>query len=403
MNNKLTILFLIEKGKTNKQGKCPLKCRLTYKGERKPFAIGFFINPECWSNKTQEAVPANTENNFLNTQLSLIKTKINQAFLFLQVNNPDFDVNDLYNQYLGKSHQKDLGLIEVYDEYLRRIHKLVGKELKLVTYSKYKESKVHLVDYIYWKMKTKEIKLNALKSNFVNDYEYFLKTEKNFQTGTIYKAIQRFRKVVRYAVGNEYLSRDPFLLYKSLRPKKELIYLTNEELKSLEVYDFAQSKLGQIRDMFVFCCYTGLAFNEMIRLEQTHIAIGFDGCKWIKMTREKTNKEISIPLLPKAVEILEKLQFELRVLPSVSNQKFNSYLKEIALVVGIKKNLTHHIARKTFATTILLFNDVPMEVVSELLGHSKMSITQEYYGKVVQKKVSEHMVSLSKKLGNGGF
>lgn len=400
MSNKLTILFLIEKGKTNKQGKCPLKCRLTYKGERKPFAIGFFINPECWNNKIQEAVPTNEENNFLNTQLSLIKTKINQAFLFLQVNNPDFDINDLYNQYLGKSLQKNVGLIEVYDEYLKRIHKLIGKELKLVTYNKYKESKVHLVDFIYWKMKTKDIKLNALKANFIVDYEYFLKTEKNFQTGTIYKAIQRFRKVVRYAVGNDYLGKDPFMLYKSLRPKKELVYLTKEELKALEDYDFRQSRLEQVKDMFVFCCYTGLAFNEMVRLEDIHIIVGFDGNKWIKMTREKTNRDIAIPLLQISTTIIEKYYNNINqyVFPSISNQKFNSYLKEIADVVGINKNLTHHIARKTFATTVLLYNDVPMEIVSELLGHSKMSITQEHYGKVVQKKVSEHMAVLTTKL-----
>lgn len=400
MNNKLTILFLIEKGKTNKHGKCPLKCRLTYKGERKPFSTGLFINPDNWNNKIQEAVPPNEGNDFINTQLSLIKNKISQAFLFLQVNSPDFDVSDLYSQYKGVPLQKELGLIETYDEYLKRIHKLIDKEIKLVTYNKYKESKVHLVDFIYWKMKTKDIKLNALKANFIVDYEYFLKTEKNFQTGTVYKAIQRFRKVVRYAVGNDYLGKDPFMLYKSLRPKKELVYLTKEELKALEDYDFRQSRLEQVKDMFVFCCYTGLAFNEMARLEDIHIIIGFDGNKWIKMTREKTNRDISIPLLQISTTIIEKYYNNINqyVFPSISNQKFNSYLKEIADVVGIDKNLTHHIARKTFATTVLLYNDVPMEIVSELLGHSKMSITQEHYGKVVQKKVSEHMQNLTEKL-----
>lgn len=405
--NKLSILIQLQKAKLNKKGKCPIRCRLTYKKEKREFSTGHYIEESYWDRKMQEAKPPNEECDFINTQLSLIKTKINQAFLFLQVNNPDFDVNDLYNQYLGKSLRKDMGLIEVYDEYLKRIHKLIDKEIKLVTYNKYKESKVHLVDFIYWNMKAKDVKLNALKSNFVTDYEYFLKTEKNFQTGTIYKAIQRFRKVVRYSVGNDYLAKDPFLLYKSLRPKKELVYLTKKELRDLEDYDFAQSRLEQVRDMFVFCCYTGLAFKEMSSLCGSHIITGFDGNKWIQMKREKTSKEISIPLLPKALDLLEKLSQRQEetidwLLPSISNQKFNSFLKEIAVVVGIKKNLTHHLARKTFATTVLLYNDVPMEIVSELLGHSKMSITQEHYGKVVQKKVSEHVNNLAQKLNSKG-
>ncbi|RYJ43272.1 site-specific integrase [Flavobacterium beibuense] len=404
-NNKIALSFLLQKAKVNRKGKCPIKCRIIYKKEKKEFAIGYSIEEPYWDSKMQEGISPSEDFEFINTQLSLIKTKINQAFLFLQVNNPDFDVNDLYNQYLGKSLRKDMGLIEVYDEYLNRIHKLIDKEIKLVTYNKYKESKVHLVDFIYWNMKTKDVKLNALKSNFVTDYEYFLKTEKNFQTGTIYKAIQRFRKVVRYAVGNDYLAKDPFMLYKSLRPKKELVYLTNKELRDLEDYDFAQSRLEQVRDMFVFCCYTGLAFKEMSNLRQQNIISGFDGNKWISMKREKTNKEISIPLLPNALKLLDKLSQTKEsdmdwLLPSISNQKFNSYLKEIAAVVGITKNLTHHLARKTFATTVLLYNDVPMEIVSELLGHSKMSITQEHYGKVVQKKVSEHMQNLTKRLSS---
>jgi integrase/recombinase XerD len=142
--------------------------------------------------------------------------------------------------------------------------------------------------------------------------------------------------------------------------------------------------------MFIFCCYTGLAYNEMSELKTSHIITGFDGNDWIQMKRKKTNHQISIPLLPMSKLIIDKY-FEsnkLEVLPKISNQKFNSYLKEIADIVGISKNLTHHLARRTFATTVLLYNDVPMEIVSELLGHSKMSITQEHYGKVVQKKVS---------------
>lgn len=152
--------------------------------------------------------------------------------------------------------------------------------------------------------------------------------------------------------------------------------------------------------MFIFCCYSGLAYNEMANLEKSHIINGFDGNEWINMKRAKTQQTLSIPLLNKSKMMIEKYKNvdETKVLPSLSNQKFNTYLKEIADIVGIDKRLTHHLARRTFATTVLLYNDVPMEIVSELLGHSKITITQEHYAKVVNKKVSEQMIKLNSKL-----
>ena len=258
----------------------------------------------------------------------------------------------------------------------------------------------HLSSFIIWKYKTKEIMLTDLNFNFILDYEYYLKTERKLQQSTLNKAIQRFRKVLSYAINQNYLQKDPFANYKQTRLKKEVVYLTTEELQSIEKYLFSQIRLEQVKDMFIFCCYTGLAYNEMAKLGPKHIIVGFDGNKWIQMTRDKTNKLISVPLLKKSTTIIEKYQNQetTYLLPRISNQKFNSYLKEIAAIVGIEKNLTHHIARKTFATTVLLYNDVPMEIVSELLGHSKMSITQEYYGKIVQSKVSQSIASLEEKL-----
>ena len=139
----------------------------------------------------------------------------------------------------------------------------------------------------------------------------------------------------------------------------------------------------------------------MAHLKTKNIQIDFDHMNWIQMKREKTQRQISIPILPKAQEIIDKYLIESNcVFPAVSNQKFNAYLKEIATITKIDKRITHHTARKTFASTVLLYNDVPMEIVSELLGHSNMTITQESYGKVVQKKVSEEMQKLKLRIGN---
>jgi site-specific recombinase XerD len=207
--------------------------------------------------------------------------------------------------------------------------------------------------------------------------------------------MQRVKKIIHFAIAENYLQRDPFNLYKNKKHKTKIIYLSVEELNKLEKHHFNQLRLQKVKDLFVFCCYTGLAYLEMSTLTVEHIKIGFDGNEWIEMNRQKTDAKLSIPLLPKAKIILEKYNNEL---PKISNQRFNSYLREIAEVLEIEKKLTHHIARKTFATTVLLYNGVPMEIVSELLGHSKVAITQEHYAKVVKNKVSDEMDLLKRKL-----
>ena len=401
--HKLNLLFIISRSRTNKQGLAPINCRLTYKEQRKQFATGLFIKPVHWQNSKQRAHPPNEENNFINTQLSLIKNQINQAFLFLQLQQVDFTVEAIHKQYIGEEQQEDKGLMQAFTYHNNRIKKLVGIETSINTWERYDNTHNHIKAFLWFKYQRKDMLLKDLKYNFIQEFEYYLQTERQFKPTTIFKTIQRFRRVIRVAVSLDYLVKDPFMLYKAKKPRKEIVYLTPEELSKLESYDFSQSRLEKIRDLFILCCYTGLAFNEMSVLEQKHIITNFDGNKWIKMTRQKTSKELSIPLLPKALQLLEKIsltypQKNNKLLPKISNQKFNSYLKEIAFIIGIDKVLTHHIARKTFATTILLFNDVPMEIVSELLGHSKISMTQEHYGKIVQSKLSEHITKLAERL-----
>jgi integrase/recombinase XerD len=286
---KLSTLFLLQKVRINKQGKCPIRCRVTYLKTRKIFSTGLFI------------------------------TKF---------------------------------------------------------------------------YKRKDVRLNDLDLKFIQDLEYFFKTELKLKQATIYRSIQRVKKIIQFAISENYLKKDPFHLYKNKKYKTVIVYLTDEELKMLEKHNFSQVRLQQVKDLFIFCCYTGLAYAEMSSLTTKNIEIGFDGNEWIQMIRKKTNRKISVPVLPKAKEILEKYNNEL---PGISNQKFNSYLKEISALLSIDKKLTHHIARKTFATTVLLFNNVPMEIVSELLGHSNMNVTQSHYGKVVQKKVSDAIHKFYKK------
>jgi len=397
---KIRILFLLEKTKINKQRKCPIKCRITYLGKRKQFATGLFINPKHWYSKLQEAKPPNDENNNINTQLSLIKSKINRAFLLLQVKELDFDVDDIYNQFVGKSTTDEKTLLDAFDYHINRMQKLVGIDVKQVSVEKYNQSLVHVKTYLKFKYNKKDYLLKDLKLQFLHDFEHYLKTEKKFLPNTVYKTLQRLKRVARVSVGAEYLAKDPFILHKANKPKPQVVFLTTEELKSLENHQFLQPRLQEVKNWFIFSCYTGLAYNELKRFSKQHIIIGFDNQLWIKMIREKTQKEINIPILPKAKELIDKYTNEDSnlIFPIISNQCYNSYLKEVAAIIGINKRMTTHTARKTFASTVLLYNDVPMEIVSELLGHSSITVTEASYGKIVRKKLSEAMENLSKRL-----
>lgn len=399
---KISILYLLQKNRTNQQGNCPIRCRITYFSKRKIFSTGLFINPDFWNSKKQKAFPPNQENDYINSQLSLISQKIKKAFLLLQVQEKDFDVNDVYQVYKGKNTKKNKSFLEVMELHNSRIEKLVGIEYAPKYYQKWKGMHTLLSGFIKKTYNRSDFLLGKLTLKFLDDIDFYMKSEKNHKQITINKCIQRVRQVVRYAISEGYLEKDPFILYKTKRYKKEVVYLTKEELELVEKHKFAQMRLEQVRDMFIFCCYTGLAYAEMSNLKSKHIVTGFDGKEWIKMHRKKTGKDFSVPLLEKPIQIIEKYgdtKTE-KILPKISNQKFNSYIKEICEIVGIEKNISHHIARKTFATTVLLYNDVPMEIVSELLGHSKIQTTQQHYGKIVQKKVSEEMSKLTSKLNN---
>ena len=396
----LIVLFYLNKAKINQKGECPIYCRITYEKKRKQFSTGLFLNTAQWNSKKQYVVKESSNGQHLNIQLELISSKITATYLQLQLKGIEFSVDDVFNYYIGKPVKETVKIIYYIKEYVAKIKKLVGKDIKMGTWKKYNYTCSKVERYVKWKYKKNDIALRDITSQFLVDFEYFLKTEDGQCQVTINKVIQRFRKPIRVAVAEGYLDKDPFTLHKPGRVKKVVIFLSVDELKMLEKHDFTQPRLQLVKDLFVFCCYTGLAYHEMASLKKEHIVKGFDGKLWIKMKREKTNKMISVPILPKAKFLLDKYYNESEdyALPKFSNQKINSYLKEIAGIVGINKSISHHMARKTFASTVLLYNDVPMEIVSELLGHSSMKITQEYYGKVVQKRVSEEMYRVSKKL-----
>ena len=367
---KINILFLIAKNRMNTSGKCAIKCRITYNKQRHEFSTGLFINPNSWSSAKQQAVPLNTENTQINTQLSLIKSQINQAFLFLQVQGNNFDVEDVFKKYKGENTQEQIGVVEFYSEYMDKLKKMIGKDFKKSTWGKFNEILPALKDYIYFQYKKRDIKLIDLDYNFIENFDYYMKVEKKNSQITINKKIQRLKKVIKLARKQKLIDFNPFEEHKVKQAKTQILFLTKDELEKLKNWKPKSEAIEKVLDCYIFCCYTGLGYREMFSLKKSDLKTDDEGVVWIYKQREKTERYFSIPLIfTEPVGILEKYETEEDfLLPRVSNQYFNRILKEIADLLGINKKLTHHTARKTFATTVLLNNNIPIETVSKLLG-----------------------------------
>ena len=294
-------------------------------------------------------------------------------------------------------------LVDYYNEKMQ--HKLHRN-----TMGQYKTSQRYMMEYILKEYKLTDIPLFNLEYGFIVGFEDFLRSyvpksgQSKIGNNTAMKHIKRLRRMVTLAYRMKWMERDPFVNFKMKIEKKERGFLTDFELLSIEVLSSSIERLMVVKDLFVFSCYTGISYVDIVQLSEDNIVMGIDGSPWIMAKRVKTGAPFKIPLLPKAAILIDKYKDHYRtndtsnLLPKLSNQKLNSYLKEIADLCGIKKNLTFHMARHTFATTVTLSNGVPIETVSKLLGHTKLSTTQ-IYARVVERKVSDDMALLKSKIG----
>ncbi len=404
MKSPVKVLFILFKAKLNKRKEAPIYCRLTLNKKRKHFSTGFFIKPKDWDIIHHRVKANNPFHKEINAFLDTTTSKVLAIVLKDQLNNKIISLDNLLNELLDRKSSTVTGFLEVFSIQIDEIKNLVGKSYSPATLQKFEGIYKQVKLFIKKKYNSDDVLLSELKLKFLHELQYFLLTEKDMKQISINKTIQRIRKITKYAMGHDWLNKDPFILYKPKPVTIDVIFLTPEELEILESYQFENDRLEKVRDCFVFCCYTGLAYREMSSLRSNHIIKEYEKKDWIKMQRKKTGKPLMIPILPKAESILKKYNNknyyfnEGELLPIISNQRFNVYLKEIALMLGIKKKLSHHVARKTFASTVLLYNDVPMEIVSELLGHSDISTTQKHYGKVVKKTVSKQVDRLNAKM-----
>ena len=401
MSATISILFYLKRAKVNSQGLIPIFQRITIDGKRLDNSTGKYIDPTKWSPVLSKMKGVSEEARTINGHLENLKALVLKSESNLL--KKDIPINDetLKNEMFGKKERQRM-LVPIFQDHNDKMRTLVGNEYAPGTLERYKTSLRHTIAFLQWKYAVSDIEINKIDHCFITEYEFYLRSVRKCANNTAVKYIKNFHKVINICLANDWISKNPFSNYKS--KLKEVIreYLSPEEIEMMMNKKFVSNRLEIVRDIFVFSCFTGLAYIDVKQLTPNNISFGIDGDKWIFKNRQKTDTTSKIPLLPIALSIVNKyashpicLNKNL-LLPILSNQKMNAYLKEIADVCGINKELTFHIARHTFATTVTLSNGVPIETVSKMLGHTNLKTTQ-HYAKILDIKISNDMMLLKEK------
>lgn len=404
MKTKVSILFYAKRAKVNANGLFPIYTRITVNGKRIEMSTGRFVDPSKWSTSAGKMKGQSEEARSVNRQLDMLKIKIIDIQMELIHQNIPITAKAFKSKLLGLD-EKQRMLIPIFEDHNKKIEELVGKEYAPGTLERYKTSLKHTIDFLEWKYKISDIDILKINHAFITEYEFYLRSVRNCSNNTTVKYIKNFGKIIKICLANNWIDKNPLSNYKAKVREVERVYLTEEEIQKILNKEFPTERLSLVRDIFLFSCFTGLAYIDVKNLTKSHISLGIDGEKWIFTHRQKTESASKIPILPVTQLIIDKyLEHpqclnENRLLPILSNQKMNAYLKEIAGICEINKELTFHIARHTFATTVTLSNGVPIESVSKMLGHKNLRTTQ-HYAKVLDRKVSDDMRLLKEKLGN---
>jgi site-specific recombinase XerD len=395
MNTTVSILFYIKRAKANNLGVCPIYTRVTINAKRFEFSTNKYINPDKWSSEGSKVKGTTEDARTINSHLNYIKNQVLEAEKKLFKKDIHINTENLKNELFGLSETKRM-LVPIFQDHNNKIKELIGKEYAPGTLERYTTSLKHTIEFMKWKYNISDIDITKIDHAFITDYEFWLRSVRNCANNTAVKYLKNFNKIIKLCLANDWLDKNPFSKYKSKIKEVERVFLTENEIESIIKKDFKTERLSLVRDIFLFSCFTGLAYIDVKNLTKSHISFGIDGEKWIFTHRQKTESASKIPVLPVTQMIIDKYEKhpqcinEDKLLPILSNQKMNAYLKEIAGVCEIEKELTFHIARHTFATTVTLTNGVPIESVSKMLGHKNLRTTQ-HYAKVLDIKVSEDM------------
>jgi site-specific recombinase XerD len=402
MSTNYSLLFYLKKPKSYVNGPKPIYLRITVNGIPKEVSSGKECEPLRWNSKANRAKGTNEETKFLNTYLDTLEHKLADIHLQLTKEGSEITSELLKLKFLGKDIMRRY-LIEEFEDHNNKMEALIGNGFKPSTLKGYKTTTNHIAAYIEKQYKTKDIDMMKIDHAFIVGLEFYLRSDMGCSAVTTAKYIKHFRKIINQSLAHRWIKENPFILYKTKVKPKEKEFLTKDELKRIEEKGFKIERLKHVRDIFVFCCYTGLSYIDVKQLRTSDIGKGVNDKLWVLTSREKTEINSNIPLLPGALKIISKYAdyppsiAKGLALPVLSNQKMNSYLKEIADLCEITKELTFHMSRHTFATTVTLSNNVPIETVSKMLGHTNIKTTQ-HYAKLLDNRVGSDMELLQQRL-----
>ncbi|HEY9002086.1 MAG TPA: site-specific integrase [Mucilaginibacter sp.] len=404
MKTNFSLLFYLKKPKNYQSGLVPIYLRITVNGKRSETTTGRECDPSTWNCIAGRLKGTKEEIKSFNAYLDTLQKQVYEAHSQLTESKNLITAESLRDKFLGKS-EKTRMLIDIFKDHNKKIVTLVGKEYAAGTAVRYETSLKHTQDYLQWKYKVTDIDIKKIDHDFITNYEFYLRSERNCANNSAFKYIKNFKKIIGICLSSGWLDRDPFVNYKIRIKQVDRVFLNADDLQAMANKVFSTERLNQVRDIFLFCCFTGLAYADVSKLKRNEIVKGLDGEMWIFTTRKKTDTPSRIPLLPTALNLLDRYADHPiccnsgKALPVSTNQKMNAYLKEIAGICGIDKPLTFHIARHTFATTVTLSNGVPIESISKMLGHTNIKTTQ-HYAKILDIKVSQDMSKLKRRLAS---
>jgi len=399
----IKLSFWIRSSQKNNQKKAPIYLRIQQDEVRTHLATGEYVNPLAWDKKAQRIKGNSEEAEAINGKMDALKARAlkitNELLLSGEPFNP-FTLKDRLVNGLTRAVTFD----DVMNEYLEKMKSLKGKSYAQPTIIKYKNSQLRVSQYVKKRYKRNHIYLYELDYDFIDGFETFLKVEFNNSNTTCAKHFQRISRVVRIAINKGYINKYPFGDYKPKIDKTPLVYLTYEEIKKIEALHFDIPRMEMVKKIFLFTCYSGLSFKEMENLKPDNVISSDGETFWLSMVRQKTKKPYKVVLLPQAHQLIKELQEYTshikkgKLLPMISNQKYNSYLKTLADAAGIPKPITSHSGRKSFSIGIALRSSVSIELLSALLGHSSIRVTTDYYAKVTDEIMIDGVKNLAEQL-----
>ena len=389
-----SVLFFIKKAKLLKNGEAPVCMRITVNGCMVDISIKRSCPVNLWNQAKENSKGKDRMSVELNHYLEITRSRIHQIYRELETSDKVITVDLVRKLYYGVDEESKT-LLQVFREHNEQSRKLIGKDFVSKTVQRYETTTRYLEEFIKKEYQLSDIALNNLEANFISKFDAFLKIEKGCAQNSAITRLKNLKKIIRIALAKGWMKNDPFLEIRFSLDKVEPDFLEDSEIQKLISKEIDIPRLSQVRDIFVFCCFTGLAFSDIHGLRKEHIVEDSNGVRWIRKGRQKTKIMCNIPLMEIPLKILEKYSTNEYckkhgvLFPVLCNQKMNAYLKELADICGIKKTLTTHVGRHTFAT-FALANGVSIESVAKMLGHTNVQMTR-HYARVLDRTVIREM------------